>query len=318
MIAITQNRARTNGHAEATIELSSEDWQQLLLFESRCDYVRDRTRSVAYGYQNALFLTGRSGSGKSFLVTQTLKEIGALHTYRCAHMTALGLFHELETHCEHVVVLDDIGSLFDDRQALQILLAALGGKPGESRQVTYSTANRDGRKKFDFTGGIIAISNSPLRRDPLGDALHSRMVVQEHEPLDPELAAFMRYLATRKFMDLSPSECRVVVEFIISESRLNDYRLDLRSMEQGWQDYRQWRDGKSHRTWKELIRANMTQPVRQAPRAAITKQQEIELECEQVLRLEEKYPGNRTKQIAESGLTQSTFYERRRMAHRRA
>lgn len=61
----------------------------------------------------------------------------------------------------------------------------------------------------------------------------------------------------------------------------------------------------------------MTQLLRQSPHAVLTKQEEIELECEEVARLEKKYPGDRARQIAESGLTKSTFYERRRMARSR-
>lgn len=76
----------------------------------------------------------------------------------------MGLYEQLALHPESVIVIDDIPSLLGERTALQILMAALGGEPGEPRPVTYSTKNKDERgKAFDFSGGVIAISNVPLR-----------------------------------------------------------------------------------------------------------------------------------------------------------
>ena len=68
----------------------------------------------------------------------------------------MGLYCLLEEHPEHTVVLDDIHTLFGQDAALQILMAALGGRPGQARTVTYTT--KDERKSFEFTGGVIAIS----------------------------------------------------------------------------------------------------------------------------------------------------------------
>lgn len=104
----------------------------------------------------------------------------------------MGLWCLLEEHPEHTVVLDDISTLFNEVSALQILMAALGGNPGQSRTITYTTKDKHERKSFEFTGGIIAISNVPLRRDPLADAVASRVVSLEHEPSDEMIAAFMR------------------------------------------------------------------------------------------------------------------------------
>lgn len=309
----TLQRRRSNGRAKPVISLSSQDRHHLLIFERRCDFVRDRTRSVADRYQNGLYLVGRPGSGKTHTVIETLESINARYIYRNSRMTPMGLFEELCAHPEHTIVLDDISALFDQRQALQILMAALDGKPGQARPVTYTAKNKHERRSFYFRGGIIAISNIPLRRDPLAEAIVSRVVLQEHEPTDEELAAVMRHAAIKGNEDMSPEECNVVVEFVIQESRANDFRLDLRFMGKGLQDYRQQRDGKARRPWQELIRASMKQILRQAPRSAPSKQDEIKLECEMVSRLIEKYPDDTPRQITESGLSKSTFYERRRM-----
>jgi hypothetical protein len=299
--------------AEQTLSLSPEDdrWRQI--FERRLDFIRDRTKSVSEGYQNGVYLVGRPGTGKTHTVRETLERNDASYLYRNARMTPMGLFEELSANADRTIVLDDISSLFDQRQSLQILMAALGGKLGSARPVTYIAKNSHERKSFSFSGGIIAISNVPLRRDPLADALASRVILHEHEPNDAELAALMRYLALKGKDELNPEECLAVIEFVIDESRQHDYRLDLRLMDKGLQDYLQWKDGNTLRSWQELIRASMKQTLRHTLGEKLTKQEEIQLEVDMVLRLMEKYPDDPRRQIEESGLKPSTFYERRKL-----
>ena len=81
---------------------------------------------------------------------------------------------------------------------------------------TYKTKDKD--LSVPFSGAIVAISNVPMRCDPLARALGSRIVFLEHEPTDDEVAAFIRHLAAKGFMDLNADECAEVAEFIISEN----------------------------------------------------------------------------------------------------
>jgi hypothetical protein len=115
-------------------------------------------------------------------------------------MSAMGLYCLLEEHPEYTIVLDDIGSLFDQRFALQILLAALGGKPGFPRPITYTIKEKS--QSFEFNGTVIAISNVRFRRDPLTDAVVSRIPDLEHNPSDEQIAAFMRSQAQKGYEDL--------------------------------------------------------------------------------------------------------------------
>ena len=139
---------------------------------------------------------------------------------------------------------------------------------------TYTTKNE--RKSFQFAGGIIAISNLPLRRDPLADAIASRSVLLEHEPTDEMIAAFMRFRASQGHLDLTPKACLEVVDFVIRECRASDYRLDLRHMTKALQDYRQHKHGKALRPWQELVKSSLKQlfksdevvPVRRADEQA--------------------------------------------------
>lgn len=309
---ILPNRCHDPARRKLLPSLSEVDKRHLLEFERQRDFIRDRTRSVAERYQNGCFLVGRAGTGKTHLVREVLDQCKVLWTYRNARMSAMGLYSLLEEHSEYTIVVDDIGSLFDQRAALQILLAALGGRPGCPRPVTYTIKEKSERKSFDFGGSIIAISNVRLRRDPLTDAVVSRIPVLEHNPTDVQIAAFMRQQAQKGYEDLTPAECREVVEFVVQASRQNDYPLDLRWMERGWQDFRLAKHGKALRSWQELITSSMKTIFHETPPQVTSKQDEIQLQREHVKRLMLRYPDDARRQMEESGLKRSTFYQRRR------
>lgn len=183
----------------------------------------------------------------------------------------------------------------------------LDGKPGEARIVTYKSA--DVEKKVLFSGAIIAISNVPLRNDPLARALGSRIVMVEHEPSDNEIAAFMRHMAMNGFDDLSADECVEVAEFIISETRQFDLRLDLRHLTKAFQDFRQHKHGQSRTSWRDLVRTSLRKLAIE-PITISSKKDEIELQRQKVRNAIKKHPNDRNAQMVEAGLKQSTFYNR--------
>ncbi len=48
----------------------------------------------------------------------------------------MGLWDLLHDHPEHTVVLDDTSTLFKDSAVPRVLMATLGGRPGQRRTVT--------------------------------------------------------------------------------------------------------------------------------------------------------------------------------------
>ena len=60
----------------------------------------------------------------TYTVQETLERLDMPWTFRNSRMSPMGLYCLLEEHPEHTVVLDDISSLFNQPQALQILMAA--------------------------------------------------------------------------------------------------------------------------------------------------------------------------------------------------
>jgi len=295
----------TNVLAVSVGQLSEQDLLQS--FEQKQQLIRDRVASVVHGYHTATYLVGRPGTSKTHTVREELERLEEPWIYQNARMTPMGLFDFVAEHPEHIIVLDDIASLFKNDQAVQILLAALDGNPGEPRVVTYKSA--DVEQKVLFSGAIIAISNIPLRADPLARALGSRIVMVEHEPSDNEIAAFMRNLARSGFEDLTVDECIEVAEFIISETRQFDLRLDLRHLTKAFQDFRQHKHGRSRTSWRDLVRTSLRKLAIE-PITISSKKDEIELQRQKVRNAIKKHPNDRNAQMVEAGLKSSTFYNR--------
>ena len=116
---------------------------------------RARTLSVGHRYQTGTYICGRPGTGKTHTVLEAIDAEGLPRIYRNSSMSANGLWEELEANPESTLILDDISNLFSYKRALQVLLAALGGRAGEPRPVTYSIKGT--KKQIMFEGGIIAI-----------------------------------------------------------------------------------------------------------------------------------------------------------------
>jgi len=283
--------------------------QHIQTFEAKLQLIRDRVSSVIHGYHTGAYLVGRPGTSKTYTVRQHLEQSCVPWVYQNARMTPMGLFSFIVDHPEHVIVLDDIVSLFKNDQAMQLMMAGLDGVPGTARVVTYKS--KDAEQRVLFTGAIIAISNVPLRCDPLARALGSRVVMLEHEPTDEEVGAYIRLLAANGFDGLTTDECFQVSEFLISETRENDMRLDLRHFNKALRDFRQHKDGHAKTSWRDLVRTSLkrlaTEPV-----VPTTKKEEKALHRDLVRKAILEFPNNSKAQMKASGLKSSTFYARRK------
>lgn len=133
----------------------------------------DRTKSVVFGYAIAAYIAGRTGTGKTFNVLQELRKHEVPWCYQNARVTAMGLFELFREHPEHIIVLDDVPSIFKDKAALQILLAALDGDPEKPREITYKSKDKD--ERFEFSGGLILTGNVPIGHDQMARAVAGRV-----------------------------------------------------------------------------------------------------------------------------------------------
>jgi hypothetical protein len=271
--------------------LSSADQLTYADLDRRLTVVRDRVRGVARGHHTGFYLFGRPGTSKTYTVKTTLDDLGVPYSYHDGHLTPMGLFDLLEEQQDRVIVLDDVSAIFEQRIALQLLLAALGNQPDETgeRVVKYRRQGRDAT--IHFTGGVICISNLELHGSPLLNALKSRVHYLEYDPPDEQMAALMRVISAKGWPSMSPviapDDCLEITEFLISESKKLDVRLDIRHLiDKAFPDYIQYRSGDAETHWKDLIRTTLEEQLldlKHTPAKPRSRQDQKDLE-QQIVR----------------------------------
>jgi hypothetical protein len=105
--------------------LSPDDLIHLETLESKLQIVRDRTRSVARGYGNGLYLWGEGGISKSYSVLSELECLKADYVLNNSRLTGRGLFDLLQDFPDQVQVLEEAEPIFDDRNACGVIRSAL-------------------------------------------------------------------------------------------------------------------------------------------------------------------------------------------------
>jgi hypothetical protein len=283
--------------------------------------IRDRVRGVALRHHTGLYLFGRAGTGKTYGIRKTLEEEGCKYAYHSGHLTPMGLFDLVGEFHDRVIVLDDVGELFAQRIALQILLAALGHQPDEvgTRVIKY---RRQGcEATVHFTGGIIMISNLELHQGPVLDALKSRVHCLRYSPSDEDVAAMMRAIAANGWPagnpKLAPEECREVADFLISESLRIGCHLDLRLLvDKSFPDYLQHQNGDAETHWKDLISTTLQEQLVDLKHTALAKASRMETKEREHCVVRELLAQYTTKEerIAawqtETGKSERAFYRR--------
>jgi hypothetical protein len=310
---IVDSNPRPDDGGKRLPALTDQDRHHIQCFDRLLRLIKARTNSVARRYQVGVYITGRPGTSKTFSVKQTLDELGVNYQHLNCRVSPGGLIDKLRENPNDIIIVDDVATLFKNLQGQQVLQAALNGTTDSARTIEYVLKGKRKEPSFKFAGGIIAISNLPLSRDPVADAVASRVRNLEHEPSDEMIAAFMRHQALKGYKDMSPQQCWEVVEFIVAHSKQSEYRLDLRHMEQGWQDYRQWMQGESHGIpWTELIATSMNRIIQedQIRLAPFNKKEQMALDRDKVREARKRYPGDKDKQLQLTGLTKRTFDRR--------
>src|SRR3954464_11721428 len=159
--------------------------------------IKDRVRGVVHGQSNGMYIHGRAGTSKTYMVRSTLETLAVNYSYSNGHLTPIGLFDLIAEHQDRVIVLDDVSAIFNQPIALQLLLAALGNphNGSKARLVRYKTAKET--RVVPFTGGLICISNLPLdgHHHEVLAALKDRAFVVNYEPTDEQIHALIGKLA---------------------------------------------------------------------------------------------------------------------------
>jgi hypothetical protein len=248
---------------EGSKELAALDASRVSALESfnmKSGIVRDRVSQVIRGMANGAYIFGPPGTGKTYNTRSVAEQMGATYAYQNGHLTPKGFYELLDDHAAELIVLDDVSSLLNSPQSLNLLLAALGGQPGGERVIKYDTAYES--RSSHFSGGIIVLSNLRLRDAPLQQALMSRVQAFEFDPEPEEIEAFLRdHLENGSDqLGLDGKECNEVLDHIVAECDRYGCRLDFRLvLDKGLKDYRFWRDKESETHWRDLISSSIKQ-----------------------------------------------------------
>ena len=139
--------------------------QDFIELDQRYSGVESYIKMLAAGQVRSLIVNGPPGVGKSFAVTEYLEQY-CTYNYKTVsgHMTLLSLYAALYHHRDrnHVLVLDDVDSVFGKVEGLNLLKSAMDTRPirnihWESSSAVLNTMGLP--QSFDFEGGVILITN---------------------------------------------------------------------------------------------------------------------------------------------------------------
>lgn len=214
-------------------------------FAIMADYVE----MVATGHLASALITGEGGLGKSFTALKTLQATGLKcidkmeigdrmtgdrgYTVIKGYSTPKGLFRSLYENRNQIILFDDCDSILKDQNAVNVLKAALDSY--DVRMVTWNSesfgSNDDLPRSFEFTGGVIFISNMPKTKVP--QAIRSRAVTADVGMTRAEVVERMQVIVeSGEFMpDYDQAFKREALEFV-AENAYNPLvqELNLRSL----------------------------------------------------------------------------------------
>ncbi|MFO0905696.1 MAG: hypothetical protein U0939_22000 [Pirellulales bacterium] len=286
-------------------------------FVKRTNLIQDRVRLVSNRHSVGLCLHGRPGTGKTHTVMSTLEEDQEPYVLRNARMSPVGLFNVFREFPEHIIVIDDVSSILKEPMAIQILLAACGGKPNEPRTIYYQTDDRE--EQIAFGGGVILISNSGLSNNDTVQALASRVTVVHHDIPDQAMEAVLRTKALETTAIPNEEDRLMVLELVVGFARQHGVRLSFRHWYRAVECFRFFQSGKSQSDLKVLIESEIRSSTMLADERP-TKRERTEQEVafvQERLSSQVDTPSILSQLKTKFGLGRSTGYKRIEEAKRR-
>lgn len=198
----------------AGTKVTSAVMESKFTINERFGFLSDMVTMLAKKDQASVVVTGPGGLGKSHTVTTTLANSGLMdvtgldlgddvpaNSYRVVkgYSTAKGLFRTLYENRNSIVVFDDCDSVLKDATSLNILKAALDSY--SRRIISYNADIRDTDlpNAFEFTGGVVFISN--MNGTTLDQAIITRsLAVDLSMTAEQKLERMKHLLAQKDFM----------------------------------------------------------------------------------------------------------------------
>jgi hypothetical protein len=211
----------------------------------RFNYLDQLVRLVANGQAASCIITGEGGLGKSYTVTNALKEEGLKDVtelessaditdptfYRVikGYSTPKGLYKSLFENQKSVVVYDDCDSVLKDADAVNLLKGALDSF--DRRLITWNTSvpKEDLPSTFEFKGGVIFISN--MNTDNIDQAIRSRsMCVDVSMTNAQKIERMGTIMRGSKFLPHIPLNMKIEALDLIKELEDQAKEISLRTL----------------------------------------------------------------------------------------
>lgn len=166
----------------------------------------------------AVVISGAPGIGKTYNIDKRLREAqekrGINYSQLTGSATAIGLYLTLYEHRNtgDILVLDDLDSIFQDQEALNLLKGALD--TGQTRTISWMSASKYLRENdipnaFEFHGTVVFISNMNFDQQ-----------IERGSKLAPHLAALINRCV---YLDLgihSTREIMIRIKQVIDQTNI--------------------------------------------------------------------------------------------------
>lgn len=188
-------------------------------YEDQLEDLKALITLTVKGASNALFIAGRGGVGKTFVVEETLNKLGLRdgdgYFKQTGSASAAGIYRLLFQHRKDVVLFDDADGALADQDGRNLIKAATDTKKVRKLAWAKNAKNLvDGDEitdaqidagmlptSYEFTGRVIFISNLPINKLDPDRALRTRALMISIDPTDEEVINFMH-----KIVDKIPLE----------------------------------------------------------------------------------------------------------------
>ena len=244
---------RTKNQVNGPVTITKFNTEPAPVVESRFSinerfgFVSDMVTMLSLGDQASVIVTGPGGLGKSFTVTQALRQSGltdvsltedfevgetlSKNSYRVikGYSTPKGLYRTLYENRNGVIVFDDCDSVLKDPVSLNLLKGALDSY--SRRIISWRADLRDDDlpTTFEFKGRVIFISN--LSSNQIDQAIITRSMAVDLSMTSQQKIERMQFiLDSDEFMPEYPRAMKLDALNLIDSLRDNVKEMSLRTL----------------------------------------------------------------------------------------
>lgn len=247
-------QAQTIDEAQLDVEPPTVNHEIDALYNSFNHFVS----ATAQGFQRSLLIKAKAGIGKTYQITQTLRETVGENGYEkiSGHVSPLALYQRMHENPESVIFLDDCSAVLKDRQAMELIKAATETEVN-TRTVSWdSNTNKLPEtidNEFEFKGQLIICANQipdTGSTKEILDSLKDRSINIELDLTYRERIDLIKQVAyITETEEIDAEERMTIAEWIESVTDQSSSGVNLRTLFKCFNLYRYNPD-----KWSELAR----------------------------------------------------------------